>query len=246
VNGRAELEKLFKSEKFAPLWVPYVGVGYLLAKKIERLTCDYKNRYGRGPSVIFLQNHGLVVTANDSNTALHHVRKTVGICSRKLKKSRPVGTYFANAEAIALAASAIRRSLFEATGKNMTVRHFIDESIMRFMAEKDAAKLCSLPAVTPDELVYADGPPLWLDGPDPRKILGKLNRRLVAGRQLPFVFLIRPLGLFISGKGKRLSLVKDIVSTYLSVRSLAAKIGGIYPLTGRQRKFIIMLYSRKC
>ncbi len=245
VNGRVAIEKLFKSEKFPPLWVPYVGVGYSLAKRIEKLICDYRNRFGRGPAILFLQNHGLVVSANNFNTALRLVHKTVGICSIRLKDTGAASAYSADAEAIALAVSTIRCILFGATGKNMTVRHFIDESIMRFMAEKNAARICLLPAVTPDELVYAGGPPIWLDSPDGRKILGKLNRRMAAGQRPPFAFLVRPLGLFIAGRGKQLSLVKNIVSTYLSVRSLADRIGGVHSLTASRRKFIATLYGRQ-
>lgn len=237
-NGRAELEKLFKQQKFPPVWVPYTDPGYMLAKKIEKLACDYKNRHGRGPAVIFLQNHGLVVAANSSNTALQLVRKVVNTCNSKLKQPRVVKIKAASAEVIAEAALAIRQALFQATGKRMTVRHFIDENIAGFMAGKDAARLCSGAAITPDELVYAHGPAMWLEKWDRQTILNKLNRLSCNGRELPVGFLIKSLGLFVAGGEGRLLLVKEVVGTYLSVRSFAAGLGGIRPLNRRQREFI--------
>jgi len=238
-NGRTELKKLFKQEKFPPAWVPYTDPGYMLAKRIEKLICDYKSRHGRGPAVMFLQNHGLVVAANSSNTALRLVRKVVNICNSKLKQPRAVKIEAASAEAIAEAALAIRKALFQATGEHMTVRHFIDENIARFMAGCDAARLCSGAAITPDELVYAHGSAMWLEKWDRQTILNKLNRLSCNGRELPVGFLIKSLGFFVAGGEQQLLLVKEVISTYLSVRSFAAGLGGIKPLNRRQREFII-------
>ncbi|MHC4336944.1 MAG: class II aldolase/adducin family protein [Planctomycetota bacterium] len=85
-NGQAELQKLFKKEKYPPLWVPYANPGYMLAKKIETLTRNYNSQYDSGPRVMFLQNHGLLVPSNNSSTALQLVRKVVNMCKSKVKR----------------------------------------------------------------------------------------------------------------------------------------------------------------
>ena len=58
-NGRAELEKLFKNEKFPPLWVPYIDPGFTLAKRMAKLVDGYQNRLGKKPVVLFLQKQCL-------------------------------------------------------------------------------------------------------------------------------------------------------------------------------------------
>jgi len=239
-GGRAKVERLFGKEKFAPLWVPYTNPGYALAKRIEKLVGDYKSRHRRGPAIIFLQNHGLLVTADSANAALALVRKVVNTCGRGLKRPRVVTVRAASPEAIAEAISAIREVFFRATGKCVIIRHFLDEGIAGFMARSDAARLCVLPAVTPDELVYAGGSAVWFDGLDRRKILNKLNRQIAGGRKIPSCFLVKPLGLFMAGQAQP-QFVKDVVSTYLLVRSFAAKLGGIHFLNKRQREFITAL-----
>ena len=96
-NGQAELKKLFKDEKFPPMWVPYVGLGYMLAKKIEKLAANYKKKRGKGPAVMFLQNHGLLVTAKSPNIALRLVRKVVNTCDsnlRRRQKTKPAPRVF--------------------------------------------------------------------------------------------------------------------------------------------------------
>jgi len=238
-NGEAELERLLRKEKLPPLWVPYANPGYMLAKRIEKLTCNYKSRYGRGPGIIFLQNHGLLVTANSSNTAVRLVHKAVNLCNSKFRQPKMAEIKSVNEQIIAKAAFTIREAFFKAAGKHVTVRHFIDESIANFMARKDASKLCLLSAITPDELIYAHGPAIWLDRWSRQEIFHKLERQIANGGKPPFVFLIKPLGLFIAGRKKQVQLTKDVVSASLAIRSFASRLGGIRPLNKRQRAFII-------
>jgi rhamnose utilization protein RhaD (predicted bifunctional aldolase and dehydrogenase) len=237
-KGRTKLETLFREEKFPPLWVPYTNSGYTLAKKIEKFAGLYRTHYDRGPGIIFLQNHGLVVSAKSSNAALGLVRKMVDICNSKLKQQKPGKISRANSGQTGEVASVIRKAFLQVMGKHISVRHFIDESIAGFLQRKDAGRLCSARAVTPDELVYAHGPAMWLAEFDRQAIHIKLKRLHRDGRQLPTAFLIRPLGLFIVGGKKQLPFLKDVVTTYLSVRALAAGLGGIHPLNKRQREFI--------
>jgi len=60
-NGKTQLEKLFRNEKYPPLWVPYTDPGFLLARRIAKLTGQYKERHGRKPSILILAKHGLSV-----------------------------------------------------------------------------------------------------------------------------------------------------------------------------------------
>jgi rhamnose utilization protein RhaD (predicted bifunctional aldolase and dehydrogenase) len=79
-NGKAELEKLFANVKSAPLWVPYTKPGYPLAKKISKLTIQYRKRYGRGPKILFLEKHGLFVSAKTAKEALKLVEQVINRC----------------------------------------------------------------------------------------------------------------------------------------------------------------------
>jgi rhamnose utilization protein RhaD (predicted bifunctional aldolase and dehydrogenase) len=82
-NGKAELEKLFADVKPAPLWVPYAKPGYPLAKKIGKLTIQYRKRYGRGPKILFLEKHGLFVCAASAKEALKLVEQVIKRCEMK-------------------------------------------------------------------------------------------------------------------------------------------------------------------
>lgn len=86
-KGKAELEKLFADAKPASLWVSYAKPGYSLAKKIGKLTIRYRKRYGRGPQILFLEKHGLFVSAASTKEALKLVEQVINRCESKINAS---------------------------------------------------------------------------------------------------------------------------------------------------------------
>jgi len=62
-DGRAKIEKQLAKGGLVPLWVPYTDPGYMLAKRIAKLVGEYEAEHGRKPGVLFLEKHGLFVTA---------------------------------------------------------------------------------------------------------------------------------------------------------------------------------------
>jgi len=86
-KGKAELAKLFADAKSAPLWVSYAKPGYCLAKKIGKLTIQYRKRYGRGPQILFLEKHGLFVSAASAKEALKLAEQVINRCETKINAS---------------------------------------------------------------------------------------------------------------------------------------------------------------
>lgn len=83
-NGKENLEKLFSKEKFPPLWVSYANPGYALAKKIANLCSRYQKKYKHLPQILFLEKHGLFISAGKPSQALQLVWKTTNRCKSKL------------------------------------------------------------------------------------------------------------------------------------------------------------------
>jgi rhamnose utilization protein RhaD (predicted bifunctional aldolase and dehydrogenase) len=224
--------------------VSYTTPGYLLAKKIEKTIEQYRSRYGRDPAIIFLQNHGLIITSENANTALWLVRKTVRKCRNRLKKPKAGKARPVSRQQIIEAGSVIRDVIFQMTGRKITVRHYINDTIAEFMAGKDAARLCSQPVVTGDELICVGGPPIWLDKWGKQTILDKSKHRIGNKLKQPVCFLIRPLGLFVAGDKGRQELMKDIITANLAVRSYASGFGGASCLNKRHLKFLANIEVR--
>ena len=251
-NGKAELEKLFKkfgirNSKFGislpPLWVPYTDPGFMLAKKIAKLASDYQNRFGKRPAILFLEKHGLFVTAQTAESALRLVRKVISLCSSKLKKLKTqnskLKTSILNRQDIIATKLAIRKGVFDAIGQYLPVTYFgKTEAVAAFMARKDAHKLLATPALNPDELVYANGSAMWLERCDAEIIARKVRTQVGKGQKPPAAFVVRGLGLFVAADKKTAPVIAEITTGSLVTRMNAAKFGGILALTKRQQNFI--------
>jgi len=237
-DGRAELERLFRELDPPPLWVPYADPGYMLARSVERLTKAYRARHGRPPSVLFLQKHGLLVTAETRAGVLRLVKDVIAGCERGLSWRSVAKVAVPTPAKVTAARMAVRKALWRATASRFAVRRFVSKDIAAFLARRDAQRLALLPPLTPDELACAQGPPVWVDRWDAEAIGRAVARRIERGGRAPLSFIGRGVGLLVAGTEKGIPAIKDLVVASLMVRAHAASFGGPNPLTPRQRRFI--------
>ena len=274
-NGKAELEQLFKkiakrkpqtANFLPPLWVPYAGLGYMLAKKVAKLIKDYQSRFGQKPEILFLEKHGLLVSAKQANAALKLVHHVIKCCNNELKKLKTQDTRLKTkspaARDITATKSAIRRALFDATGQYTTISYFYDDAIAAFMQQKDKRKMLSAGVLTPDELLYSNGPAMWLDlkrrTEDRRQraeikrkknltsdfsiltsdVASRLTSQINKGEKHSVAFLVKDVGLFVAGTKKVAPTVRDIVEYSIFIRTNANRMGGILSLNKVERNFI--------
>jgi NAD(P)-dependent dehydrogenase (short-subunit alcohol dehydrogenase family)/rhamnose utilization protein RhaD (predicted bifunctional aldolase and dehydrogenase) len=237
-EGQAKLEKLFRDEKAQPLWVPYVNPGYTLARTIERLVTGYRRQFRRMPRILFLDKHGLFVTAPTAGAALRLVRKVIERCSEPLRPPAAARTHLPDADQVRTAKLCVRRAFFEATGTYSPVTYADDRVVAGFERCADAKRLLSCGALTPDELVYSNGPALWVDRCDAQAIAKRLAAQIAAGRKHSVAFLVKDVGLFTAGTDKIAQTVRDVVAYSLFIRANARRMGGIRTLTRGEQKFI--------
>ncbi len=237
-NGRAELKKLFKDEKFSPLWVPYAHPGFTLAKKIAKLNADYQSRLGRKPAVLFLQKHGLLISADSPDAALRLLRCVINRCAGKLKYPKTSKVKPPNKKIIAEMKLRIRSAIYNATNRFAVISYFYDDEIAAFWRQKNAQKLLSMPALTPDELLYANGPAMWMQDCNVKKIARRLTLRIKKGNTPPATFLVKGAGVFVATTAKIAPAVRDIVKNSFVIRTNASRLGGILALNKLEQDFI--------
>jgi len=238
-NGKGQLDKLFRNEKYPPLWVPYTDPGFLLARRIAKLTGQYKEQYGRKPSILILAKHGLFVTADSADKTLRIVNKVIKLCRSKLGVLKARKLKPAAEKDITDAQLAIRRAAFEVAGQYLPVKYYKPtEGVAAFMARKDAAKLLRTAALNPDELVYANGAALWLEKAESDTIIRKLKSLVQKGQKPSMAFVVKGLGLFVAAQEKTAPVAEEITNESLMIRMYAAKFGGVLALTKREQDFI--------
>jgi NAD(P)-dependent dehydrogenase (short-subunit alcohol dehydrogenase family)/rhamnose utilization protein RhaD (predicted bifunctional aldolase and dehydrogenase) len=237
-HGKAELKRLFVDESPPPLWVTYTDPGFTLAKKIAKLVDDYQDQFGKRPSILFLEKHGLLISAAKQDIALRLVRKVIDRCNSKLKYPKAGKIKPVSQQVITDVKLCIRRAFFKVTGEYTTVSYFCDDAIAAFRRQKDAPKMLSSAILTPDELLYANGPAMWVQKCDARKIAAKLASQINRGRKPSVAFLVKGVGLFVAGRKKIATTVRDIVAYSFFIRVNAKRMGGISGLNKRQQEFI--------
>lgn len=63
-EGEELAEKLFKDKDFGFIFLPYINPGFELTLAMKKKIDEYVNSVGKYPEVIFMKNHGLVVTGD--------------------------------------------------------------------------------------------------------------------------------------------------------------------------------------
>jgi hypothetical protein len=132
----------------------------------------------------------------------------------------------------------IGRAVFEGTGEEVAVSYFYSEAIAGFWRQADASEMLGSAALTPDELLYANGPAMWVGRCDAKQIAGRLAGQLAQGRKPSVAFLVKGVGLFVAAKPKMAVTVKEIVESSFFIRSNAFRMGGICSLNGQEQDFI--------
>ncbi len=238
-NGKKELEKLFKNEKLQPLWIPYAELGFALAKKISKLAGNYKKKFGKKPAIIFLQKHGLVISSDTAGGALRLVRRVIRVCKSKLPAMKAGKIKHPVNKDITKAKSVISKALFDVTGKHIPVSYFAtNKPMLTFMARKDASKLLAREALTPAELVYANGPAMWVEICDVETIARRLTNLVRKGKRPSAAFIVKGMGLFVAGDKKNAPVIAEVTTSSVMIRIWAQRFGGIAALTEREQKLV--------
>ncbi|MBN1846075.1 MAG: SDR family oxidoreductase [Sedimentisphaerales bacterium] len=237
-QGRQQLEKIFAKESYPPLWVPYADPGFTLARRIQRLLATYRKQYGRHPSIMILEKHGLFVTAETADAAVRLVRRVIGRCRKPLLEPKVPPAGPVSAEDIIAAQLAIRGALQAATGQYLPVRHYLNNTVAAFQARPDAAALLEAGPLAPDEMVYANGPPVFAPDAGKQTLERVIQRRLAKALKAPAAFVVRPLGLFVATEPGQMETVRDLAYGSMYIRSQAARFGGVKALNRREQDFI--------
>jgi NAD(P)-dependent dehydrogenase (short-subunit alcohol dehydrogenase family)/rhamnose utilization protein RhaD (predicted bifunctional aldolase and dehydrogenase) len=237
-NGQAEIERLLGADDPPPLWVPYTNPGWALAKRIAGLVGRYEREHGRPPSVLFLQNHGLLASADGVEPLLREVERVVKVLAKHLppvsakKRARPTR------EAVATARLRLRQALFQAAGARVCVRHIPDSEIGGLLQSKQVKLVAGLAACTPDEVVYANGSPIWVEKVESGSVARAIERRVNQEGLVPAAVLAKDLGLFATGGVAALNAVAEMARSSLLVKWQAARMGGARALPKSRRRFI--------
>lgn len=237
-KGRAVLLKLFKDWKYPPLWVPYFNPGYGLGCGIMKYVSQYEKIYSRKPAVLFLANHGLIVSAANPKDALKLVKNVIKICISGLSKPPKQKLKRVDNKKIQQIKSYIQKVFLEATGCKCPVVFYGGKDIRTFAALTETKQLLMPITLTLGELLFSNGAAMWLNSCEPQVISSKLKSQIKKGQKPSMSFLVKDIGLFVASELKAASVIRDVQTATLFMRYNAKRMGGIKSLNKQKRQFI--------
>lgn len=221
----------------------YIGYapGYELFKKVSAEISLYRNRFGKDPHIIFLENHGVFVSADTTNevkTLYAHITNT--IASRLLNMEEikeldipPMVSSFLPAMRMMVAGD--ERFITARMRHNNLHRHFY--------TDRESFSRCSLP-FTPDIIVYCKSAYLYLENTaNPESILNEFSIKLEEFRARyhydPKIVMIRNYGLVaFEESAQAAETALDVYEDLLKISYYSENFGGPHFLGEKEIQFI--------
>lgn len=236
-NARTVAHRLFGDKA---LFVPYTDPGYTLFKLLEKEAISFRKKFGKDPEIIFLENHGLIVSS-DSIGAIKEIHR--GIISKikdSMDKSFEI-TSLPIPEVVFETMPAIRMMLADNTVP--VVRLSADSLIRHYSRNKNSYEKISKPFI-PDMVVYCRKEWIYIENTShPEKMLEELDMKLKEyerrNRYKPKIVVLKDIGaLAIDRDSRSVDTVLKVFEDLVKIQHYSESFGGGKALTDDQLNFI--------
>ena len=238
-GGKNLAEELFGNKM---LWIPVVNPGYVLAVTIKNAMDAYQKEHNALPAFILLQNHGVFVSGDTTETIDQTYREIFSVLAERVVRNPDFSPVAVSKEPVNELLGTLNR-IFEKTGEGARrpAEFAVNVEIRNFVQDRQSFHPVSS-AFTPDQIVYCGREALFIDEAEPSE---SLIERLVAeyvGRcgVLPNVIAVKGLGFF--GFGANEKAAANAVLLFLDAAKIAVyseSFGGALFLPKDQIDFIV-------
>jgi rhamnose utilization protein RhaD (predicted bifunctional aldolase and dehydrogenase)/NAD(P)-dependent dehydrogenase (short-subunit alcohol dehydrogenase family) len=237
-DAETETEKLFGNEA---VYIPYTDPGYVLFKEVETRINAHREKTGKHPSVVLLQNHGIFVAADTTEEIERIYEQVIGNIAKKAAVVDPPAGDDKICDCAQEILPAIRMMLSRHNGlKTLKVRN--NSRIRKFAAsEKEFAKIAA--PFTPDVIVYCKSNYIRLANANKEELLKKAQEEIDGyvkkNGYTPKVLLMEGIGLVAVGDNAAgCDIILDVYEDLMKVAEIAQSFGGEHPMTKKQIDFI--------
>lgn len=221
------------------LYIAYEDPGYILFKAVEKEILNYREKYGKEPAVIFLQNHGVFVGAN----SIAEIKATYQDLTAKLDDVYGDEPVLKNIPVAADAVKIVPAVRMMVSGESLKTVSLVNHTLLDHYLKSENYAAVSAP-FTPDGIVYANSSFIYADfAGDVEGFLKDIQQRIQKYQQekgkLPKVIFASGLGvLLIADHAQGTEILQDVVTDSCRIARFAASFGGQHPMTQKQIDFI--------
>jgi NAD(P)-dependent dehydrogenase (short-subunit alcohol dehydrogenase family)/rhamnose utilization protein RhaD (predicted bifunctional aldolase and dehydrogenase) len=236
-QAEAKTKELFQDKA---LYIEYTDPGYTLFKRIEQGIESYRQQHNHDPKLIFIQNHGLFVSADTPNEIRQLYDEVMNSLEKQVASSPDTTEQPVNGN-ITDILPAIRMMLSQDGLKVLKIRN--NALIESYLQNEQAFKKISAP-FTPDIIVFCKSHYLYINEEnDPQKILQTFQKKLKAFQDaygdIPKIILIKHLGIIsVDEQARSAETVLDIYEDLIKISHYSENFGGPNFMNKEQISFI--------
>jgi NAD(P)-dependent dehydrogenase (short-subunit alcohol dehydrogenase family)/rhamnose utilization protein RhaD (predicted bifunctional aldolase and dehydrogenase) len=221
------------------LYIPYTDPGYVLFTCIRDQLNRWRAYHQSDPQLIFLQNHGLFVSAN-SIEEVKEIYSSLELTIRKRIQHFPDTTEIEAPENLIKIMPALRM-IFSSDGlkcarirNNLLIKHFTASAV-------NFAQV-ALP-FTPDQIVYCKARAIYLGQDSPEALIEECQQKVEAYRNqfgyMPRMAAIRNYGIIaFEDNIKSVDIMLDVFEDWMKISYLTVNFGGPHFMDERDIEFI--------
>jgi len=231
------ITRLFKDDA---IFVEYTDPGYVLSGVVGQRISEFKKQHGNHPQIIFLENHGLFVGADNVKEIKKIYQRIIETITSE--SGEPLKIEEKNIDArITRILPAIRMMMIGEGAKTARIRN---NSLISYYSESKKRFLeVSIPA-TPDMVVFCKPSWLYIENTNSvenliNEVQEKINAFKIKNDYYPKILVLRNIGIIgLDENDHFLNILLDVFEDLLKVNHYAKKFGGYKPLTPEQIKYI--------
>jgi rhamnose utilization protein RhaD (predicted bifunctional aldolase and dehydrogenase) len=233
VQGETAMRELFGDET---VWIPSTNPGYILSLTVKEAMNVYTAKKGHAPAVIFLQNHGIFVGADNVAGIKAHYAHIMEKIGSKIKR-RPDMSLLNPPHGTEKTAETLSGTAKELAGSSGWAALFYLHKETAALVKSRAAFAPVSSAFTPDHIVYAGSEPLYIENETQAE--AELKAFYKKNNRFPKTVAVQGIGVFGLGKGeKAASLSMELFSDAVKVSVYTESFGGPQFMTPEQIDFI--------
>lgn len=222
------------------LYIPYTDPGYTLFMKVLGEIKKYRALRGSDPEIIFLENHGVFVSA-DTTEKIKEIYSGISKVLETRVSQLIEAVDLPVPDNIVEWVPAVRMLLSDENPRTCSLRH--NDLIARFYKDESSFAGVSAP-FTPDMIVYCKSSYMYIRETDsPEAIIGSVKKQLPAfieeNGYLPKILLVKNYGLMaIDDTWQGANTCLDIFEDLMKISFYSNSFGGPRFLTNEQIAFI--------
>ncbi len=236
--GLDALAVITKAGELPPLWIPYTDPGWRLATVVKSAADAYRAQHGAIPAVIFMENHGLLVSAPDAQNCVALHNDWVARCQEhfSLKAAGLHEPPQVDSATLRKAMVSLRHIWREVRGVPPFAR-LSENPELASIVSSNAAEILAAGSLSPDHIVYTGARAVLAES------IEELPARLkpaLAEKAPPRLVLIRNTGAFlVADDPAKLDAAEALAIAAAKIVRLGEGRGGVHNLSPSSADFII-------